>query len=78
MDLIAKITLAQGVAQLPYRLVREFGVLARITCAHQLVGFVESDASDCPVLYHLVDGIGGNVTQSFMYLLHSERFTVLC
>ena len=62
MDLIAKITLVQGVAQLPYRLAREFGVLTRITGAHRLVGFVESDAGDCPILDHLADGIGSNVT----------------
>ena len=78
MDLVIKITLAQGVAQLPYQLVCEFGILTQITCAHRLVGFVESDASDCPILYHLVDGIRGDVTQSFVYLLHSERFTMLC
>ena len=62
MDLITKIILVQGVTQLPYRLAREFGILARITGAHQLVGFIESDASDCPILDHLVDGIGSNVT----------------
>ena len=62
MDLIAKITLVQGVVQLPYWLVCEFGILAQITGAHRLVGFIESDAGDCPVLDHLADGIRGNVT----------------
>ena len=34
VDLIAKITLAQGVAQLPYWLAHEFGILTQITGAH--------------------------------------------
>ena len=62
MDLVTKITLTQGVAQLPYWLAHELGILARITCAHRLVGFVESDASDCPILDHLADGIRDDVT----------------
>ena len=62
MDLVTKITLVQGVAQLPYQLAHEFGILARITGAHWLVGFIESDAGDCAILDHLADGIGGDVT----------------
>ena len=62
VDLVTKITLTQGVAQLPYWLVCELGILTQITGAHRLVGFIESDASDCPILDHLVDEIGGDVT----------------